>query len=127
LTPTTYWHDLNTNRYQRGSTFLAIINNEREINADYAENLRALARFVLVKYEADEAIVPNDSTFFGYWSEQKKPISLEESELFKHDKLGLKKMKERGQLVFLVSPGGHLELVEDWFVHNVLKFLMMSE
>ncbi|KAG5674500.1 hypothetical protein PVAND_004462 [Polypedilum vanderplanki] len=125
LTPASYWHDLNPNRYQKGSTFLAIINNEKDtIITDYAENLKALERFVMVKYESDEAIIPNESTFFGYWSEQKTLIRLEESELYKRDKLGLKAMNENGQLVFLVSPGGHLELNEEWFVDNILQYLI---
>lgn len=124
LTPATYWHDLNVDRYLSGSTFLAIINNEKEINVDYAENLKRLERFVLVRYERDDSVVPNESAFFGYWNEEKQVIKLEESELYREDKLGLKVMRERGQLVFLVSPGGHLEMNESWFLLNIIGYLI---
>jgi palmitoyl-protein thioesterase len=124
LTPTTYWHDLNEQRYHRGSTFLAIINNERgEINADYVANLKALRKLVLVKYETDESIIPNESAFFGYWNAWREVINMEETELYRNDKLGLREMKESAQLVFLTSPGGHLEMNEQWFIDNILPHL----
>jgi Palmitoyl protein thioesterase len=46
LVQATYWHDpLNEDEYKNSSSFLADINNEREINANYVENLKQLKRF----------------------------------------------------------------------------------
>lgn len=122
MAPTTYWHDLDENRYHRGSTFLAIINNEKEINVDYVKNLKSLEKVVLVKYENDQSIIPNESTFFGYWDRKKMPIHLEQTDLYAQDRLGLRAMKENGQLIFHISPGLHLELNENWFVNNIVVY-----
>lgn len=45
LVQATYWHDpLHEETYRNYSTFLADINNEREINQDYINNLQNLKR-----------------------------------------------------------------------------------
>jgi palmitoyl-protein thioesterase len=47
LVQATYWHDpLNEDEYRNYSSFLADINNEREINENYVENLKQLKRLV---------------------------------------------------------------------------------
>lgn len=46
LVQSTYWHDpLNEEKYRQGSTFLADINNEREVNRTYIENLQRLKKY----------------------------------------------------------------------------------
>jgi palmitoyl-protein thioesterase len=82
-----------------------------------------LKKFVLVQYEKDEAVIPNESTFFGYQDENYKPVQLEQTDLFRKDKLGLKAMKENGQIVFLTHPAGHLAWNEEWFVENLIPYL----
>lgn len=74
-------------------------------------------------YEDDVVVVPNESTWFGYIDKESQPISLEELALFKEDRLGLKAMKENGQLIFLTSPLGHLELDETWFIESIVPLL----
>lgn len=101
LTPATYWHDLSEQRYRQCSSFLAILNNVKEINFDYIKNLQSLEKLVLVKYQLDQSVIPNESTFFGYWDLNRKAIQLEETTLFVDDRLGLRSMKENGQLIFL--------------------------
>lgn len=123
FTPATYWHDVQENRYKRESTFLAIINNENEINQSYIDNLRSLNKLVLVKYADDAGVVPNESTWFGYLSEDRRIIPLEEMDIFKQDRLGLKAMKESGQLLLMTSPLGHLKLDEAWFIQSVVPLL----
>ena len=124
LAPTTYWHSFLETQYRRSSTFLAHINNVNEITPAYIENLKALEKFVLVKYENDRAIIPNESAHFGYWDRYRRPIQLEDTEIYKEDRLGLRAMKENGQLIFLTVPNAsHIEFNEEWFVDNILIYL----
>jgi palmitoyl-protein thioesterase len=77
-----------------------------------------------VKYEKDQSIIPNESTHFGYWDVKRKPIRLEEMELYTEDRLGLKEMNENGKLIFLTAPNAtHLQMNEEWFVENILRYL----
>lgn len=123
MAPATYWHDSNNETaYLKGSTFLAQINNEKFINRDYIENLAGVNKFVLVKFDDDKSIIPNESTHFGY-VERGKPLLMEETSLFIDDKLGLRELKEKGKLVFLHSPGTHLELHPNWLVDNIIPIL----
>ncbi|KAL7042970.1 hypothetical protein ACKWTF_001348 [Chironomus riparius] len=123
LAPATYWHDIVEERYLAGSTFLTAINNELEINEGYRNNLKSLQKLILVKYDQDTSIVPNESAFFGYFDSDKNVVPLVLSNLYQLDKLGLKSMDENGKLVFLTAPGAHLDLNEIWFVENILLYL----
>lgn len=85
------------------------------------KNLQSLERLVLVKYQKDQAIIPNESTFFGYWDVNRMAIQLEETNLYKQDRLGLKAMNENGQLIFIVCPeAAHLEMNEQWFATDII-------
>lgn len=124
VAPATFWHDPhNEPAYLKSSTFLAYINNDKEINPDYSDNLASLKKFVLVKYLDDKSIIPNESAHFGYL-DGGKTIEMEKTPNFIEDRLGLRAMKESGKLVFLNSPGTHLELHPNWFVENIIPHLM---
>lgn len=122
IAPLAYWHDLDETRYKDGSTFLAVINNEKEINPDYVKNLQRLKKLVLVKYENDIGVVPRESCWFGYFDKNEQIVPLLDLELYKSDRLGLKAMNENGNLDFLLAPGKHLHLDESWFVGNIVPF-----
>lgn len=123
FTPASYWHDINDGRYRAESSFLAVINNENEINPDYIGNLKSLKKLVLVKYEDDIGVVPKESTWFGYYDRDEKVIPMEELEIYKSDRLGLKSMKENGKLILLTAPLGHLKLDEAWFIAHIIPLL----
>lgn len=124
LSPSTYWHDdMNEIRYKHGSSFLAIINNEKIVNPEYAKNLQRLRRLVLVKYMRDNSVIPNESTQFGFKDGYGRVINLEDTELYQKDKLGLKKLKEEGRLMMLDAPLAHLDLDEQWFRENLIEIL----
>lgn len=93
------------------------------MNADYAKNLQTLEKFILVKYQDDIGIVPNESTWFGFYDIEGKPVPLHELNLYTQDKLGLKVMQENGKLIFLIAPLGHLRLDESWFIQHIIPFL----
>lgn len=124
LTPATYWHDAsNEENYKRGSTFLAVINNERNFNSDYVKNLQALKRMVLVKYERDISVTPNESTWFGYYDRSGREYPLERTKVYKNDTLGLQQMIQQGKLLRIESPCEHLVLKENWFRTNIIPIL----
>lgn len=124
LTPASYWHDdVNEDRYKQGSTFLAVINNENHYNAEYVRNLQSLKRIVLVKYTDDVSLVPNESTWFGYRDKNGKTILMEETDIYKKDKLGLQRLISEGKLIRLESPLEHLKLDENWFRQNIIPIL----
>lgn len=127
LVQATYWHDpMNEDLYKTKSTFLADINNEKTVNQDYVERLQQLNKFVMIKFENDTIVQPRETSWFGFY----KPGSdtelqtLEESEMFTKDKLGLRKMKDDGKLVFMQVEGNHMQIHREWFTENVIeKFL----
>ncbi|XP_069359085.1 palmitoyl-protein thioesterase 1 [Maniola hyperantus] len=124
LVQATYWHDpLDDATYKKSSEFLADINNERKINQTYVQNLNKLEHFVMVKFNNDSIVQPKETEWFGFYApgQAKKLISLQQSKLYKEDRLGLKKMDEDGKLVFLSQPGDHLRFTEEWFIENILK------
>ena len=122
IVPLTYWHDTNEEKYRQGSSFLAIINNERQINMNYRINLARLRRLILVKYEQDRALIPNESSWFGYYDQKGNGYSMEHTELYRQDKLGLQALVATGQLVRIVSPGDHIIIEPTWFVQNIIPY-----
>ncbi|CAO1310154.1 unnamed protein product [Diamesa serratosioi] len=126
LVPTTYWHDPRNERgYQQGSTFLAVINNERVYNPSYVKNLQSLKKFVLLKWLKDLDVVPVESTWFGFYGKNGTVLPLVQTELYTKNKLGLKQMHNDGKLVFLQNHLAHLELDEPWFKRNIIPYLKL--
>lgn len=123
VAPMTYWHDPDEAKYRNSSTFLAIINNEVDLNEDYVRNLNNLLYLVLVKYEADRTIVPKSSSWFGFFDPSGSEFPMEATEVYTKDRLGLQSMKENGKLVLIEAPRDHLDLDESWFIENVLPYL----
>jgi palmitoyl-protein thioesterase len=122
--PATYWHDPSLKDvYRSNSTFLAIVNNEATLNTNYKSRIKQLKNLVLVRYEKDTAIIPNESSHFGYENGNNEVVKLKDMEIYKQDRLGLRALDERGGLIFLNSPGTHLQLDKPWFAANVIKYL----
>lgn len=124
IAPLAYWHDAtNEDRYKTGSTFLAILNNEKNYNGNYVKNLQSLRRLVLVKYRDDVSLIPNESAWFGYEDEDGNLQKMEETSVFKENKLGLRQMLSDGRLIRLESPLEHLHLEENWFREHIIPIL----
>lgn len=119
-----YWHDpLNEELYRNKSIFLADINQENIKNPKYKENLTKLKNFVMVMFADDTMVDPKESEWFGYYvpGQSEKLVTLQESQLYKEDWLGLKQMDKNKKLHFLSSPGNHLQFSEQWFIDNILN------
>ncbi|KAE8624671.1 hypothetical protein XENTR_v10006020 [Xenopus tropicalis] len=121
-----YWHDpINEEQYRNGSIFLADINQERHVNVSYKQNLQLLEKFVMVKFLNDTMVDPPDTEWFGFYrpGQSKETITLQESNLYMEDRLGLKEMEKAGRLVFLGVEGNHLQFSKEWFNKNIIPFL----
>ncbi|KAA0710346.1 Palmitoyl-protein thioesterase 1 [Triplophysa tibetana] len=121
-----YWHDpLNDDLYKKYSLFLADINQERGVNETYKKNLMSLKTFVMVKFLQDTMVDPVDSEWFGFYKpgQAKELETLQESAIFKEDRLGLAEMDKAGKLVFLSTDGDHLQFTREWFNEKLLPYL----
>jgi len=114
-----YWHDpINEDEYLEKGIFLPDINNNLEVkNQTYKENLVSLNKFCMVRFSLDTMVQPIASEWFGFYEpgQDQVILSLQETELYKQDWLGLKKMDQDKKLDFLTVVGDHLEFSDEWF------------
>ncbi|XP_020896062.1 palmitoyl-protein thioesterase 1 [Exaiptasia diaphana] len=123
-----YWHDpLNEKEYREKSVFLADINQEKTTNNTYKVNLMKLKNFVMVMFANDTMVVPKQSEWFGFYKpgQAKELYTLQESDLYKEDRLGLQEMNKAGKLHFLTAIGDHLRFTDEFFEEKILPFLKM--
>jgi palmitoyl-protein thioesterase len=120
--PAQYFKDNdNYEEYIEKSLFLADINNERETkNPLYKENMLKLNKFVMAKFEEEDMVVPPTSAWFGWIDDLENPISLNETETYKNDWIGLQTMDKQNKLDFITVPGEHMEIDIDYLIENIL-------
>ncbi|KAJ3609005.1 hypothetical protein NHX12_023533 [Muraenolepis orangiensis] len=121
-----YWHDpLKDDLYKKHSVFLADINQERAVNQTYKKNLQLLDKFVMVKFLQDTVVDPVATEWFGFLKtgQSKETETLQESVIYKEDRLGLAAMDKAGKLVFLATKGNHLQFSTEWFNDNLLPYI----
>lgn len=119
-----YWHDPYAEEtYRKKSIFLADINNENDINESYKLNLLKLKNLVLVKFLNDTVVVPKESEWFGYYKEGdvSQMVAMEDTRLYKEDRIGLKTLNEQGKLHLLAYKGNHMAITESTFVDQIIN------
>jgi len=120
-----YFKDLEVlNTYQRRSMFLADINAEALppkplVYEQYKKNLVSLSKLVLFQFDDDVTVVPKESAHFGFF-DGTRLTPLNESELWREDRLGLRALADKGGLVLEHVPGEHMSFSLDWFGQHVL-------
>jgi len=118
VVPAQYFRERNdttgepTEGYLEHSHFLAAINNEKkEKNATYAERIARLETFAMYVFEEDTTVVPKESGWFADVNSTSGEVTeLRNRPIYKEDWLGLKKLDQKGDLVFRTAPGKHMEL-----------------
>ena len=101
--------------YLENSNYLADINNERALkNTTYAIRLATLNKFVMYLFRDDTVAIPKESGWFAEVNGTDGTIiPLKNRTIYQEDWIGLKKLDEKGSLVFKELPGDHMRLEED--------------
>jgi palmitoyl-protein thioesterase len=111
LSISNYWRDPNKMfKYLLHSAFLADANNEKVSKNDlYKENILSLKNFVMVYSPNDEIVKPPESGFFGIYNKSNQLVNLTQTELYKHDWIGLKTLDESNRLYVFSTNCTHVE------------------
>nr|XP_020765097.1 lysosomal thioesterase PPT2 isoform X2 [Odocoileus virginianus texanus] len=97
-----YWHDPHhDDLYLNASSFLALINGERDHpNATaWRKNFLRLGRLVLIGGPDDGVITPWQSSFFGFYDANETVLEMEKQLVYLRDSFGLKTLLARGAIV----------------------------
>ena len=83
----------------------------------------------MVKFMNDSMVQPVESSWFGFYKpgSDVELMTLEESDIFTKEKLGLKKMKEDGKLKFIEIEGNHLQFRNEWFIENIVNAYLKNK
>ncbi|KAF5386174.1 hypothetical protein D9615_002384 [Tricholomella constricta] len=118
--------------YLEANHFLTSINNEipESRNQSYAQNLASLNKLVLVLFTEDKTVVPKESAWFGSEAEPSISHFIDQHEvptfhdkvlipmplqpLYREDWIGLRKLDERGGVVFAACVGEHMQMGDCW-------------
>ena len=116
LVPAQYFRDPDAlDEYLESSNFLADINNERKLkNEAYKTNLASLEKFVMFVFENDTSVFPKESGWFADVNSTSGEVTpLRNRTIYKENWLGLKDLDKKDALVFLTTPGRHMQLDDD--------------
>ena len=85
--------------YMEHNTFLKMLNNENEVkDEEIKRRFSSLEKVKLIKSKDDSVIVPRESSWFMFYDfEGKEIVPLEESQFYKEDFIGLRKLIEEGK------------------------------
>ncbi|KAG2221978.1 hypothetical protein INT45_010502, partial [Circinella minor] len=110
----------NLQGYLEHNIFLPEINNELEDtkNETYRENLSSLNAFVMIRFADDAMVKPGETAWFWTYTEDNELVPLENQSLYKEDWLGLRELG--GRLKFLVSPGQHMQITDEFFETQII-------
>ena len=108
VVPAQYYRTVNettglaSEEYLAASNFLADVNNEREVKSDvYKERIAELEKFVMFVFENDETVIPKETGWFAEVNRTSGEVmELRDRRMYKEDWLGLRKLDEKGGLVF---------------------------
>jgi palmitoyl-protein thioesterase len=125
ITVAQYWQDPKYEEKYEDCIFLPDLNQMNVTNPVYKERILTLTNFVLVKLELDRVVNPTESEWFGFYKpgQRKEIYTLEESDIWKKDLLGLRGLNSTGRLHFISAPYGYLNFTVNWFNANLLHYI----
>jgi len=119
-----YWHDpFAEEEYVADCVFLPDINNEGDQkNETYKQNLISLNKFAMVQFTEDTMVQPIASEWFGFYiaGQDSQTQTLQQSDLYAEDWIGMQTLDKAGKLDFLSVVGDHLQFTEQWFIDVVI-------
>jgi len=97
--------------YLEKSVYLPYLNNEKEHpeSENYRNHIINLSHFVMVWSPNDEVVYPPESGKFSFLDKEMHIIPLEETELYKEDRLGLKFLKDNERLHHYKTNCSHVD------------------
>jgi len=118
----------NKNNYEdflKYSTFLADLNNEREVkNINYKLRFSSLDKILLIKNNQDSVITPRESSWFQFYDKEGKEIvPLKDSNFYKEDYIGLRILDEQGKITFVELEGDHVIISYEDIEKYIIPFL----
>jgi palmitoyl-protein thioesterase len=129
-----YWNDsLKHNEYLEKCSILPYLNNEKEHEKynQFKDRITRLQNMVLVKSSQEFVVEPAISCHFGFYKQgsTQEVEELYESEIYKHDKLGLKILHKANRLHLKEADCYHTDFESDEknFIKNVLPFLQLDK
>ncbi|OLY77849.1 Palmitoyl-protein thioesterase 1 [Smittium mucronatum] len=108
--------------YLKNSIFLPYINNEIEVNQTYIDRIKQLEKFVVIKFTLEKMIDPVESTWFGFYGKNGNPLPLQDTDLYKQDRLGLKYLDEKDKIDFLELETLHMQIPDHYLVEVASKY-----
>jgi len=107
-----YWRNPSMLDTYLTCSFLALLNNELWCDTEspvYRRNIRNLSNFIMIWSPEDKVLDPPESGKFSFFDANFNVIPLEETDLFKNDKLGLKHLNYIGGLHIYQTNCSHVD------------------
>lgn len=103
-------------QYLHSSYFLPFVNNEAPEKRElYRERLQALEHFRMFKWREDHVVYPSESEWFGMLDEQGRLLTMEDTQLYQQDWIGLRNLTEANRTSRIEIPGDHMN-IEAWML-----------
>ena len=126
LGPASYWkYRYHYDRYLKNNVYLKDLNNEGDVKKiEYKNIILNLNKILLIKGSQDTVICPKESSWFEFYDiNGKNIVPLKDSEFYKKDFIGLRKMNEEGRVKFALFNAEHVKYSENEFVTHIVSFL----
>lgn len=121
--PAGYFHDAG-NEFNYRRTFLARMNNEGGVVEERkAERMKQLDGLMLIKFSKDTVVHPRESQWFGYVDANGEAVGFEDTEVYRLDLIGLRKLHEEGKVRFVDIARDHLRISKHEFSEHVIPFI----
>jgi palmitoyl-protein thioesterase len=118
--PAGYFRDMKHYDNYLDVSILAEVNNEKKFVQQYYDRFSSLEKIVLIKFADDTMIVPRETAWFESYDKNRNVVKLEDSEFYKKDLIGLKKLVEEQKVDFVTIPGNHLRFTHD----DIAKYMI---
>ena len=121
--------------YLARNKWLTTVGNEHPdgLNSTYAKNFASLNKLVLAQFSEDVTVVPKESAWFGSYapsnennSASKTIIPMWLQPLYIEDRIGLKTIDRRGDLVMWTCEGEHMQLTPKCWKPLARKYVGQS-
>ncbi|CAN7081120.1 unnamed protein product [Brassica oleracea var. botrytis] len=115
-------------KYLDHSKYLPKLNNERpdQRNSTFKNRFMSLHNLVLVMFQNDTTLVPKETSWFGYYTDDgfDSLLSTQQTKLYTEDWIGLKALDDVGKVKYVSVSGDHLMIAYNDVVKYVVPYLM---